>query len=183
MIRSFLQTIFYLYLIFDFYYNGPKVTVLLFAIWLELAMVIVTFLVLKLIAGGIQSLEYLAGILVTAVPVLLILLLFVFMIPPHAEKGTTFAYLIRNTIVGVGINHLISIFYFLKNRGTESNFITNVLIKIISVPFIFLGSFLIVANLSNPNNLTAVGLIISARLIVEIVVNTKPIKKWQKIKL
>ncbi len=185
MIRSILQTVFYFYLIYDFYFNKPEVIIVLFSMWLELSMIILTFIILKFMADGFKSWDFLAGIVVTIIPVLLTLLLFVFMISENSmidSSKVTISLLLRKTIIGIGLNHFISIFFFLKNRGTETDFMNNLLIKFISVVVILLAGFLVVSFLSNLNQLILVCSIIAARFIIEVIVNTNSFKKYRENK-
>ena len=184
MVRSALQTVFYFYLIYDFYAHGPDVFLLLFAMWFELLWVVVTFIFLKFLADGWKAFEYLAGIVVTIFPVLLLLFLFIYLVTPESftpSSSLTRYSGIRKAMIGVGINHGISVLFFVWKRGTESNFVANLLIKLISVFFIFLISFILASNLPQPNHLILVGSILLARFLVEWIVNTNAIRKFRGI--
>lgn len=183
MIRSLLQTSFYFYLVFDFYYHEPSVFMLFFCMYFEIVLTVAIFVVLKFIADGWDALEYLAGIVGSSFPFLIIFFMMVFAGPEDSishESKFTVNTLVRNAMIGVGINYAISLFYFLKNHGTESFYMANMFKKIFSLAFIFLVSFFVSYYLSNPNSLILVSGIVAMRFIIELMLTKTTFKAFKQ---
>ena len=181
MLRSALQIISYFYLVYNAFYFEPSAALIFYSMWAELLMMILVFLLLKIFTSGFdfENLEYLGGIIAGMLPILFLLFLGVFIFSDnmleHMQKKTLYT-MIRNATIGVAINYIFTLFYFIKNRGTESNFVSNIIIKLISIFVIFIISFFIINHTNNTNHFTLICVMVLVRYLIELALYTNFIK-------
>jgi hypothetical protein len=176
MIRSALQIISYFYLVYSAFYYEPSAALIFYSMWAELLLMVLVFIILKIFLSGFdyENLEYLGGIIVGMIPILLVLSIGIFMYSNNMIQQmpkTQLYAMIKMASVGVIINYIITLFYFLKNRGTESDFISNIIFKLISLFVIFIISFFILNNISNPNLLAVICIMVLIRYLLELGLN------------
>ena len=186
MIKGIIQTAFYFYLIFHFFFNAPIVFLIFFSLWFEVVLMVGFITLFKLVNVKDWEFDEVFKIAGGVSPVLLIQILFATYISvgfhEFPDDGTIwqinfFQPVIRNLVIALIANFIMNFYLFrISDNNTADDFEVSIMIKVISNTVLAYISMAVVTILPNPNKTIIVYSIILLRILMEILINSRYMK-------